>query len=58
MSILVSSEVLENRDLSISQPYLYQKAKTYLLACSVCEKNYLVIFAKDKDFTKYTCEEC
>jgi hypothetical protein len=58
LTILIASEVLENRALSIAQPYMYRKATTYLLACTICANNYLEIFAKDADFTKFTCEEC
>jgi hypothetical protein len=58
MSILIASEVLENRELSNSNPYMYQKAKTYLLSCTICANNYLEVFAKDAEFTKFTCEEC
>jgi len=58
LTILISSEVLENRELSNSNPYMYQKAKTYLLACQICGDNFLEVFAKDAEFTKFTCEGC
>jgi hypothetical protein len=58
MSVLVSSEVIENRELSISQPNSYRIARTELISCSICANNFLEVFAKDAEFTKFTCEEC
>jgi hypothetical protein len=58
MSVLISSEVLENRDLSISEPNSYRLANTSLIACTICGDNFLEIFSKDAEFTKFTCEEC
>ena len=58
MTVLISSEVLENRALSISEPQFYRVATTSLIACSICGDNYLEVFSKDADFTKFTCEGC
>jgi len=58
MSVLVASEVQENRLLSKSEPWRYRLADTYLIACGVCDNNFLEILLKDRDFTKYTCENC
>jgi len=58
MTILIASEVLENRELSLSQPSQYRIANTSLIACSICSDNYLEVFSKDADFTTFTCEGC
>lgn len=58
MTILISSEVLENRELSISEPNFYRLANTSLIACMICGDNFLEVFSKDADFSKFTCEEC
>jgi hypothetical protein len=58
MSILISSEVEQNRLLSKSEPGVYRLQPTFLVACSVCDNNFLEIFRKDKDFTKFSCENC
>ena len=58
MTVLISSEVLENRALSISEPQFYRVATTALIACLICDNNFLEVFAKDKDFTKFTCKGC
>ena len=58
MSILISSEVLENRELSISESEHYALASTALVPCGICDGNYLEIFAKDFEFTKFTCVDC
>jgi hypothetical protein len=58
MSILVASEVLENRELSLSQPQQFALANTSLIACTICGDNFLEVFAKDAEFTKFTCEGC
>ena len=58
MSILIASEVQENRLLSKPEPGVYRLAPTYLIACSICDNNFMEIFLKDRDFTKFTCEEC
>lgn len=58
MSILVSSEVQENRLLSKSEPWRYRLANTKLIACRICDNNFLEVLLKDADYTKYTCEGC
>lgn len=58
MTILIASEVQENRLLSKSEPWRYRLADTYLIACGVCDNNFIEVFLKDRDFTKFTCEEC
>jgi len=58
MNVLVSSEVQENRLLSKSEPWRYRVADTYLIACGICDNNFIEVFLKDRDFTKYTCENC
>jgi hypothetical protein len=58
MTILKTQEVIDNALLSVSEPQFYRRATTALIACLICDNNFLEVFAKDKDFTKYTCEEC
>ena len=58
MTILKTQEVIDNALLSVSEPHLYGRASTALIPCSNCEDNYLEVFAKDKKFTKFTCQEC
>ena len=58
MSVLVASEVQENRTLAKSEPWRYRLANTYLIACQICDNNFLEILLKDRDFTKFTCEDC
>ena len=58
MTILQCSEVVENRALSISDPNNFALANTSLLPCTICGDNFLEVFAKDAEFSKYTCEGC
>jgi|LakMenE18May11ns_1017448.scaffolds.fasta_scaffold9051560_2 hypothetical protein len=58
MTILKTQEVIDNALLSVLEPHLYGRASTALIACSNCNDNYLEVFAKDKKFTKFTCQEC
>jgi hypothetical protein len=58
MTILKTQEVIDNALLSVLEPHLYGRASTALIACSKCNNNYLEVFAKDKKFTKFTCQEC
>ena len=58
MTILKTQEVIDNALLSVSEPHLYRRATTALIACLICDNNFLEVFAKDKDFTKYTCKGC
>jgi hypothetical protein len=58
MTILKTQEVIDNVLLSVLEPHLYRRANTALIACFNCNDNYLEVFAKDKKFTKFTCEGC
>ena len=58
MTVLKTQEVLDNIALSISEPQFYRRATTALIACLICDNNFLEVFAKDKDFTKFTCKGC
>jgi hypothetical protein len=43
MSILISSEVEQNRLLSKSEPGVYRLYPTFLVACSVCDNNFYAV---------------
>jgi hypothetical protein len=58
MTILKTQEVIDNALLSVLEPHLYGRASTALIACLICDNNFLEVFAKDKKFTKFTCQEC
>lgn len=58
MKVIVSSEVQENIFLSQTNPSEYSLADTFDMPCVTCSVNSLTIFAKDKNFTQYTCSEC
>jgi hypothetical protein len=58
MTILKTQEVIDNALLSVLEPHLYRRATTALIACLICDNNFLEVFAKDKKFTKFTCQEC
>ncbi len=57
-TLYTSSEVKENRSLSLSDPANYKLANTSLIFCIVCKDTMMEVFAKDADFTKFTCQEC
>jgi hypothetical protein len=58
MIVTQCSEVMENRELSISDPANFALANTIVLPCSICGDKGLEVFAKDAEFSKFTCQEC
>ena len=57
-TIYTSSEVKENRLLAFSNPANYKLANVSLIFCEVCKDTAMEVYAKDADFTKFTCQEC
>ena len=58
MIVTQCSEVIENRELSISDPANFALANTIVLPCSICSEVGLEVFAKDAEFSKFTCQDC
>lgn len=58
ITVVPCSEVLENRELSISDPANFALANTEILICQICGEIGLEVFAKDAEFSKFTCENC
>lgn len=56
--VLISDEVEENRRLSEENPERFYRASTGLVYCEKKCGKALAVYAKNVNYTKWTCLEC
>lgn len=54
----IAFEVRENWELSRLNPELYSIAPVANLNCKTCDRNSLLVFKKDLEFTVFICPAC